>query len=267
MTTKIRLMALALMVALFSVQCTKDDTGAPDYPTTIDQYFKRGEFTYEGVNIAYRDASTLSTSSGKAALVVVLHGQNSSGSDNKSQLRSDAMIRIWHYFTTNNINAVLLVPQCSPRRAWDETAAEVKGTTMAEALKALIDDYLAGMSNIDRSKIYILGYSDGAQPAGAGGVWRMISDYTDLFAASMIVAADPDGTIDALSVAKTPTLSVKGESDVHAVALSLDSFGEQVRDAGGTIKEVVLNVRSREEVCRNAFSEENLDWVIQFSKK
>ena len=266
MTTKIRLMALALMVALFSVQCTKDDTGAPDYPTTIDSYFKSGDFTYEGVNIAYRDASTLSTTSGKAALVVVLHGQNSSGSDNKSQLRSDAMIRIWHYFTTNNINAIVLAPQCSPRRAWDETEAEVKGATMTMALKALIDDYVASMSNIDRSKIYILGYSDGAQPAGAGGVWRMVSDYNDLFAASMIVAADPDETIDVLNVAKTPVLSVKGETDVHAVALSLDSFGEQVRDAGGTIKEVVLKARSREEVCRQAFSEENLDWVIQFSK-
>lgn len=267
MTTKIRLMALALMVALFSVQCTKDNTGAPDYPTTIDSYFKSGDYTYEGVNIAYRDASTLSTTDGKAALVVVLHGQKSSGSDNMSQLRSDAMIRIWHYFTSNNINAVLLAPQCSPRRAWDETTAEVKGTTMTQALKALIDDYVAGMSNIDRSRIYILGYSDGSQPAGAGGVWRMISDYNDLFAASMIVAADPDQTIDALSVAKTPVLSVKGETDVHAVALTLDSFGDQVRDAGGTLKEVVLEARSREEVCREAFSAEYLDWIVQFSKQ
>ena len=259
-------MALALIVALFSVQCTKEESGAPDYPTNIDSYFKSGDFTYEGVSIAYRDASTLSKTSGKAALVVVLHGQNSSGSDNRSQLRSDAMIRIWHYFSTNNINAVLLAPQCSPRRAWDETTAEVKGTTMAEALKALIDDYVAKKSNIDVSKIYILGYSDGSQPAGAGGAWRMISDYTDLFAAAMIVAADPDGTIDALNVAKTPILSVKGETDVHAVALTLDSFGDQVRDAGGTLKEVVLSARSREEVCRQAFSEENLDWVVQFAK-
>lgn len=266
MTTKIRLMALALMVALFSVQCTNDDLGAPDYPTTIDSYFKAGDFSYEGVNVAYRDASTLSNSGGKAALVVVLHGQNSSGSDNMSQLRSDAMIRIWHYFSANNINAILLAPQCSARRSWDETSKDVKGATMAEALKALIDNYVASKANIDASKIYILGYSDGAQPAGAGGTWRMVSDYTDLFAAAMIVAADPDETIDALSVAKTPVLSVKGETDVHAVALSLDSFGDQVRDAGGVLKEVVLDVRSRAEVCREAFSTESLDWVIQFKK-
>lgn len=266
MTTKFRLMALALVVALFSVQCTKDDSGAPNYPTSVESYFNAGTFAYEGVDIAYRDCVNSSTAQGKASLVVVLHGQYSAGSDNVAQLRSDAMIRIWHHISTNNLNMVILAPQCKPSRAWDETTNDVKGVTMAEVLKALIDDYLLDKPNIDDKKIYIIGYSDGAQPAGAGGVWRMLSDYTDMFASGMVVAADPDETVVASNVAKTPVMSIRGETDVHAVALTLDSFGDAVRDAGGELKEVVLNVRSREEVCREAFTAENLSWLFQFTK-
>lgn len=266
MTTKLRLMALALVVALFSVQCTKDDAGAPNLPTTIDSYFDHGEFSYEGVNIPYRDAITTNNSNGKAPLLVVLHGQNASGTDNIIQLRTSAMLSIWHYFTSNNIKATILAPQCSSRRAWDEKSGDVKGATMSQALKAMIDDYVSKNSNVDTSKIYIVGYSDGAQPAGAGGVWQMLNSYTETFAAAMVVAADPDDSISPKSVAKTPVLSIRCETDVYAVALTLGAFGDLVRDAGGVLEEKVMHTRSREDICRDAFSAENLDWLLQYTR-
>ena len=266
MTTKIRLMAFALIVATFSVQCTKDDAATPDYPTSIDSYFTAGSYTYEGVEVKYRESSIQPQAGGSTALVVVLHGQNVSGSDNQSQLRSDAMIRIWYNLTNGGNKAILLAPQCTPKRAWDEKSGDVRGATMAEILKALIDDYVVRKTNIDTNRIYLLGYSDGSQPAGAGGVWRMLSDYPDLFAAGMSVAADPDDSILVENLAKTAVLSVKGEMDAHAVALTLESFGDQVRDAGGQLREVILNVRSREDLCREAFSAEHLSWVLQYTK-
>lgn len=266
MTTKFRLSALALIVAIFSVQCTKEGGEVPTYPTSVESYFTAGTFSYDGINIKYQETTTQAQSAGAASLVVVLHGQNSAGSDNKSQIRHDAMIRIWHNLTQGKNKAVILAPQCGSSRSWDENTGEIKGTTMAQTLKVLIDDFLVKKPGIDRSKIYILGYSDGANPAGAGGVWRMLSDYPDLFAAGMAVAADPDQTILPENVAKTAVLSVKGEVDSHAVALTLDSFGDQVRDAGGEIKEIVLEVRTREDLCREAFSADNLAWVLQFKK-
>ena len=265
MTTKLRLMALALVVALFSVQCTKDDSGAPNFPTSIDEHFQSGSYTYDNITIPYRDGATLASTQGTAPLVVVLHGQYGSGSDNKAQLRSDAMIRIWHYFTSNNVKAVVLAPQCSTRRAWDETKADVnKATTMTEALKALIDNYVANNTNVDPSRIYIIGYSDGSQPAGAGGVWYMLSNYTDMFAGGMVVAADPDDNVIAANIAKTPLLVVNGISDVHAVGLDIATFTSEVKEAGGEIREVVMNIRSREELCREAFTTDHLSWVLQF---
>ena len=265
MTTKLRLMALALVVALFSVQCTKDDSGAPIYPTSIDSHFASGSYEYDGIKIPYRDGVTLASTQGTAPLVVVLHGQYASGSDNLAQLRSDAMIRIWQHLIASNTKAVVLAPQCSALRAWDETKEDVdKATTMSEALKALIDHYVANNTKVDPSKIYILGYSDGSQPAGAGGVWQMLSAYTDMFAGGMVVAADPDDNVTASNIAKTPMLVVNGISDVHAVGLDIATFVDEVKAVGGEIREVVMNIRSREELCREAFTIEHLNWVLQF---
>ena len=92
----------------------------------------------------------------------------------------------------------------------------------------------------------------------------MLSDYTDLFAAGMVVAADPDEEIVAANIAKTPLLVVNGASDVHAVGVELATFIDEVKEAGGEIREVVMNIRSREELCRDAFSTEHLSWVLQF---
>ncbi|MBR0338961.1 MAG: hypothetical protein IIX40_02070, partial [Alistipes sp.] len=95
-------------------------------------------------------------------------------------------------------------------------------------------------------------------------VWYMLSEYSDMFAGGMVVAADPDDNISATNVAKTPVLVVNGIADVHTVGLAETTFVDEVKEAGGEIREVILNIRSREELCRNAFSRENLDWVLQF---
>ena len=94
----------------------------------------------------------------------------------------------------------------------------------------------------------------------------MISDYPEMFAAAMAVAADPDDTISVTNVAKTPILSVKGVSDVYSVAPLLDSFIDMVRDEGGVIREDVVRAGSREDLCREAFSAERLDWVMQYRR-
>lgn len=266
MTTKFRITALALLVAIFSVQCTKNESEVPTLPTSVESYFTAGEFSYDGNNLKYQEATVNPGVSGPTSLIVVLHGQNASGSDNKSQIRHDSMIRIWHNLTYGNYNAIILAPQCRAGRSWDEKVGDVKGVTMPQVVKALVEDFVTKRANISYSRIFILGYSDGIKPAGAGAVWRMLSDYPEMFAAGMSVAADPDESILVENIAKTPILSVKAEMDAHAVALTLDSFSDQVRDAGGQIKEIVLEVRTREDLCREAFSADNLAWVLQYSK-
>lgn len=266
MKRNLRLLALALLAAIFSVQCTSDHAADTEYPTSIEQHFASKTFLYNGSSLAYRECNILSSTTTKVPLVIILHGQYANGSDNISQLRQDAMIRIWHHFSSAKAKATLLAPQCPVSHSWDEILVNGK-ISMSQLLSAFIEEYINDHPAVDSSRIYILGYADSNDSSGAGGVWRMISDYPDTFAAAMAVAANPDQTIDALQVAKTPVLAVKDSSDTYAVSHSLDSFGDQVRDAGGTIREDVLNVGSRADLCREAFSDERLEWVLQFSKE
>ena len=266
MRTKFRFLALVFAVATLSLQCTTDDGGTPELPSMIDQYFKAGSCTVEGKTLNYQTSHINTSQQGDAPLVVVLHGQYANGSDNESQLHQDAMIKIWHYLSTSGMKAVMLAPQCPTGYEWDENPNELKRMTMSEHLKAMLDDYLRKNSKIDPSRIYILGYSDAYKPAGGGGVWRMLNDYTDLFAGAMIVAADPDESISPSKIANTPVMLVKGESDIYAVSLALETFADMVHDAGGSLREEIIQIGSREDLCREAFTAERLDWVMQYTK-
>ena len=232
----------------------------------IDSYFKAGSFTYEGKTLNYQECHFQPSQAGDAALVVVLHGQYANGSDNESQLHQDAMIKIWHYLNTSNMKAVMMAPQCPTGYEWDENPNKLSRQTMPELLKAAIDEYVKKQPNIDPSRIYILGYSDAYKPAGGGGVWRMLNEYPDMFAGAMIVAADPDEAVSPSKIAKTPVMLVKGESDIYAVSMALETFADMVHDAGGAFREEIIQVGSREDLCREAFTTERLDWVMQYTK-
>lgn len=260
-----KLLALIVAVATLSLQCTKENE-TPSIPKMIDDHFKAGSFSIDGRTLNYQESHFQTSQPGDAALVVVLHGQYANGSDNESQLHQDAMIKIWHYLNTSGMKAVMLAPQCPTGCDWDENPNELKRLSMSELLKAMLDDYLKKHSNIDTSRIYILGYSDAYKPAGGGGVWRMLNDYTDIFAGAMIVAADPDESISASKIANTPVMLVKGESDIYAVSMALETFADMVHDAGGVLREDIIEIGSREDLCREAFTEERLDWVMQYTK-
>lgn len=267
MKNRFKLFALVIAVATLSLQCSTDKSEAPPMPTTIDQHFKAGTFNYQSRTLNYRECHLQQSQPGNAALVVVLHGQYANGSDNESQLHQDAMIKIWHNLNTSKTKAIMLAPQCPTGYEWDENPQEFSRLTMVELLKAMIDNYVQRQPNIDISRIYVLGYSDAYKPSGAGGVWRALNEYPELFAAGMAVAADPDEAISPSKIAKTPMMLVKNESDVYAVSMAIDSFADMVHDAGGVFVEEIVEVGSREELCREAFTTERLDWVMQHTQK
>lgn len=260
MKTNFRLLALAVIAAIFSVQCSEPGEETT-YPTTIEDNFSVGRYAYEDIQLNYRECHIGESSSAKSPLVIVLHSKAANGSDNSAHLRQDAMIRIWHHFSSNNIRATILAPQCSARRDWNEIMEKADETSMSQCLKAWIDDYTKRHSYVNTSRIYLLGYSSGGE-----GVWRMLSDYPSTFAAAMTVAAEADGTIVPANVAQTPVLSVRGGSDVHAVSLNIETFVGQVVDAGGTIIEQIMQGMTHDEICREAFTAENLDWILTFNK-
>lgn len=267
MKRNIYLFVLALMVAISSVQCSTDKVEEPEVPSSIEQFFKADRHTYNGHTLQYQECIFQSSQSGTSALVVVLHGQYANGSDNKTQLHQAAMVRVWNYLYYSNMKAIMLAPQCPVGCKWDENPDKLSRDTMAERLKALIDDYVANRPSIDRSRIYIIGYADAASPSGAGGVWRMLSVYPEMFASGVAVASDPDNSISASIIALTPVLFVKGLPDIYESSTMLDTFGDWVRDAGGIFREVIVHARSRNDIYSEAFSKDNLDWAFQHTRE
>ena len=266
MNRRLRFWALIFVVAIFSVQCSTEKSEVPEVPSSIEQFFKPGGYSDATGVIKYQECEFRFSRGGKFPLVLVLHGQYANGSDNTKQLNQSAMIHIWNYFNTNGIDAVMLAPQCPAGSNWGEDPEEYNRLTMPERLKNMLDAYLAKKYDIDTSRIYIIGYTDGYNPSGAGGVWRMLSEYTDIFASGIVLSSEPDESISPSKVAHTPVLFIKSVTSDNEAATTLDTFGDFVRDNGGIFREVVIPSGSREEFYGKAFSSENLNWAMQHSR-
>jgi predicted peptidase len=239
----------------------------PETPTSIEQFFKSGSYSDAIGAFNYQECEFQFSQGGKLPLVVVLHGQYANGSDNKKQLNQSAMIQIWNTFNTNNVNAVMLAPQCPAGYTWGENPEQYNRLTMSERLKNLLDAYISKKHNIDTSRIYIIGYTDGHNDSGAGGAWRMLSEYPDMFASAVVLSAEPNESISPSKVARTPVIFIKGITIEDEAAVVVDSFGDLVRDEGGNFREIVISEGSRDEFYRQALSAENLNWAMQYSRE
>ena len=131
--------------------------------------------------VRYRAAVNWNADGNPLALVVYLHGNSGSGDDNLSQMGHAGIYSIYDYLKAQHVNAVLVVPQCPEQFSWAGVTGrdgEVRAKPFNPYVKALIDSCVTAMG-IDRSRIYLLGASMGAQ-----GVWKMLEDNPDTFAAA-----------------------------------------------------------------------------------
>jgi predicted peptidase len=267
MKNRVTLWALIFAVATISVQCSTEKSDVPEIPSSIEQFFKPGSYSDAVGVLNYQECEFKSSRGGKLPLVVVLHGQYAKGSDNKKQLNQSAMIHIWNTFNTNNVNVVMLAPQCPAGFTWDEDPGQYNRLTTPERLKNMLDAYISKNSDIDTSRIYIIGYTDGHNSSGAGGVWRMLAEYTDMFASGIVLSSEPEESISPSKVALTPVLFIKSVASSSEATIALDTFGDLVRDKGGVFREVVISEGNQDEFYRKALSAENLSWAMQYTKE
>ena len=266
MNRRFMLWVLMLAVALLSLQCSPEKSEVPEIPSSIEQFFKPGSYSDSIGVLNYQECEFQLSQGGKLPLVLILHGQYANGSDNKKQLNQSAMKHIWNYFNTNNVGGVMLAPQCPAGYSWGENPEDYNRLAMSERLKGLIDTYIAKSVNIDTSRIYIIVYTDAHNSSGAGGAWRLLSEYPELFASGIVLSAEPDESISPSTVARTPVLFIKGVTVEDEATTMLDTFGDLVRDKGGIFREGVISESSREEFYVEALSTENLNWAMQYKK-
>lgn len=241
---------LTSILSLFSQQ-NYDTTGNAEYY----RKFAFRSFSNENISLPYREAALCQNESGQSALVVFLHSSSHRGDDNKSQLRDTAIRNIVNYLESNKIKSIVVAPQCDKDHFWHDYDAKT-----STALKQLIDKLLSENSGIDSKRVYIFGYA-----SGGAGIWRMISDYPDTFAAAMAVASYPRNAYPK-NIAQTPFCCVMGAKDDKAKVSSVKPTIKEIQKYGGKINFVVEKDCDHISICATAFSDSNLNWVFNNKK-
>ena len=249
--------ALAVFISVATaVSCSKSSSPAsidpqPDpEPDKVESVvFTKQSGTFAGVALPYQQALINSSKSGSYALVLYLHGGSVRGNDNEKQMTEPGISVIANYLLSSQTKAMVVVPQCPSSGFWDASA-------MQNALRQLISSF----SNINTSKIYILGGS-----MGGTGTWMMLSSYPNLFAAGMPCAGNPS-KCNAENVAKTPGYAVMGTADNIMSTETVQNFIAELNALGGKTKLDVVTGWTHEQTCKQSYTAARLQWLFSQSR-
>jgi len=136
-----------------------------------------------GNMIPYRffEPSPAAKSVKKLPVILYLHGENESGTDNEIQLVTTECATIWVEPDHLDKNPVyVLAPQIPKGSDWN---TEPVYSNVLSLLKQFIENH----PDIDSERIYIVGFS-----MGGTGVWNMILKNPGLFAAAMPISGNAD---------------------------------------------------------------------------
>ena len=175
--------------------------------------FRPGAFTASSnIHLPYRllspDAPKPQT---RYPLILILHGSGAIGTDNQSQLGTLALN--WAQpDLRQRFPAYILVPQFPTRTAdyKTSTADNLLASTYNRPLIAALElfEHIAGAYPIDRSRIYVIGFSMGASTG-----WHALLLRPSLFAAAVLLSGIPPERSTAAQLASTPILITHGNAD------------------------------------------------------
>ena len=191
----------------------------------------------------------------KYPLVLWLHGAGGAGSDNRQQILADQTLgtRTWTRPQNQAKHpAFVLVPQ-SPTN-WVSNGLDRLSPEMSMVLSVL--DTVRAEFNIDASRIYVAGQSDGGM-----GTWNVIIQRPSLFAAAIPLCGGGDPSRVA-AIANIPIWAFHGERDkVISVAESRKMINAVKRAGGHPRYTEYGNVGH--DVWIRAFSEPDLvEWLF-----
>jgi predicted peptidase len=187
----------------------------------------------DGASLPYRLLSPPTLEDGaRYPLVVQLHGSGAIGTDNEAQI--GAFSNGWlRPDIRERYPAFVLVPQFRARTAEYPAVANAAAlrshptTLMASAYELV--DAVAKEHPIDRSRIYVVGFSMGASAA-----LQAVIAHPDWFAAAMAIAPVPP---DAARLPSTPILILHGDQDTeNPFAVSRAWFDEMKRRGAGRLE-------------------------------
>lgn len=161
------------------VVLTKDDQISVIVPETA--VYEKEEFKHDDITLTYASYKPSNTDT-KRPLIILLHGAGEGGTDPEVALLGNKVVAL----TSESIQkyfegAFVLVPQTPTMWMNDGTGGyTTDGQSMyTESLLALIEDYIANNDDIDTSRVYIGGGSNGGYMT-----MKMLLAKPELFAAA-----------------------------------------------------------------------------------
>ncbi len=221
--------------------------------------------------LRYREVLTAPQDTAKPILVIYLHGGSGGGIDNKKQMSSPAVSKIYDYLNENNVKAYFLLPQCPSNASWNGDAPRQrqhggrpspggrrprepqKCEAYNKYVKALADYYVSEFG-VDSTRIYVFGSSMGGQ-----GVWYLLADNPNYFAAAMVASGAYRSNI-IMPLTKTPIMCTRGtqETRVNQVKQLIDDINLY----GGNAVFQTLEGLDHHEATSDAFTPERIEWVL-----
>lgn len=177
-----------------------------------DADYEKAVFVAQGKSLPYRLLKPTRRQQGKTyPLIITLHNSSRTGQDNEKQL--EPLARIWlRPLIRERYPAFVVAPQFAERSSnyvQDTGRKVLKATPSPDVsmLAPLITGILKQHPDIDRSRIYIVGYSMGASTGQ-----NLMSLKPGLFAALVSIAAVPDFS-NLPGLARKPVWLIHGKQD------------------------------------------------------
>jgi predicted peptidase len=240
-----------LFIALFTVSCASQEK-----PKTVEtSAFEKKIFK----TMPYRLFVPANYDKNKKyPLVLWLHGGWARGDDNEKQIieGNTQGATIWTEPENQAKNpAFVLAPQCAAGEWWANNDSESKPSKQLETVVELLRE-LQKQYSIDANRFYVAG-----QSMGGYGIWSLITEYPEMFAAAIPLCGGGN-TSRAKNLVNVPIWAFHGDDDDAVNVKESRKMIEAIKQAGGNPKYTEYKGVGHS-VWHQAFAEpELLSWVF-----
>ena len=165
-------------------------------------------------------------------LVIWLHGEGQSGSDNRIQLRHLEETLLTFERREHGCRLYLLAPQKPKGIPWHGAPASSEptneGPDMLEAVMKMIEK-VSAEHPIDPSRIIVMGLS-----SGGGATWALGARYPERFAAVLPFACGPTGSANLASLASVPVWAFHSPLDTAPPPEASERAVKELLSHGGS---------------------------------
>jgi predicted peptidase len=192
----------------------------------------------------------------KYPLILWLHGGTGRGVDNLKQLENQNQLAT-HFWISDAVQSkfpvFVMAPQCPPGQLWAEPEFNIPSESLKLTVAALAK--VQKDFSIDPDRIYV-----GGQSMGGSGVWSLLQNYPEIWAAAIIMSAY-DNFTEPDAVARIPLWVFQGDADASVPVGTVRTMMAQLRKLHANLRYTEYR-KTDHEVWNKAFAEPDLvDWL------